>query len=212
MTARVGAFTAAVGRWRIASRRGCDRHATMSESALIAAAAAGDRDAFAWLMGTHEGKIRGLLLRLTGDGSVSDDLAQEVFFRAFRGVAAFRGGARLGTWLYRIAYNVFLNHRSRTRQFAELPPDFARAATTGANPLADPLSAPRSDLRRDLGAAIGTLPDRYRAVVVLYYLQEVTYPEIAEILDLPLGTVKTHLHRAKRLLRTELERSPGRAS
>jgi RNA polymerase sigma-70 factor (ECF subfamily) len=66
------------------------------------------------------------------------------------------------------------------------------------------MSAPRSDLRRDLSAAIETLPERYRAVVVLYYLEEVSYPEIADILSVPLGTVKTHLHRAKKLLRERM--------
>ncbi len=140
-------------------------------------------------------------MRLAQDRVLADDLAQEVFLRAYRGLVGFRGHSSLGTWLYRIAYNVFLNHRSRCKRFSALPEDYdVRAAAPE-----DALSAPRSDMRRDLRSAIAELPDRYRAVVVLYYLQEVTYPEIAEILDLPLGTVKTHLHRAKRLLRRAME-------
>lgn len=168
------------------------------ESAVLRRAAAGDRAAMTSLVQRHQGRVRGLLLRLSGgDGPLADDLAQEVFLRAFRGLVGFRGKAAFSTWLYRIAYNVFINHRARTRSFAPLPPDYD-AKTPAPR---DALSAPRSDLRRDLETAIQRLPERYRTVVILYYLEEVTYPEIADILDVPLGTVKTHLHRAKRALR-----------
>ncbi len=156
--------------------------------------------AFAELLRRHQGKVRGLLLRLAGDRTLADDLAQEVFLRAYRGLAGFEGRARFSTWLYRIAYNVYLNHRTRVRELAALPDGFE----AGAMAPETSLSANRSDLRRDLDVAIGALPDRYRAVVMLYYLEDVSYPEIAEILDLPLGTVKTHLHRAKRILRENL--------
>jgi RNA polymerase sigma-70 factor (ECF subfamily) len=86
-------------------------------------------------------------------------------------------------------------------KFAALPQGYD-AATVAPD---DAHSAPRADLRRDLEGAVAELPERYRGVVVLYYLQDLSYPEIAEILELPLGTVKTHLHRAKRLLRTKLQ-------
>jgi len=169
----------------------------LPELSLVLRAGRGDRVAFAELVRRHQGKVRALLLRLCGDRSLADDLAQEVFLRAYRGLVGFEGRSSFGTWVYRISYNVYLNHRTRTRSYAALPEDYdARAAAPD-----DALSAPRSDLRRDLQAAIAELPERYRAVIVLYYLQEVSYPEIAEILELPLGTVKTHLHRAKRMLR-----------
>ncbi|MCA9655762.1 MAG: sigma-70 family RNA polymerase sigma factor [Myxococcales bacterium] len=170
------------------------------EETLVGRAGRGDRVAFAELVRRHQGKVRALLLRLSGDRSLADDLAQEVFLRAYRGLVGFEGRSSFGTWLYRISYNVYLNHRARTRSFAALPEDYdVRAAAPD-----DSMSVPRSDLRRDLGAAIAELPERYRAVIVLYYLQEVSYPEIAEILELPLGTVKTHLHRAKRMLRQQM--------
>lgn len=172
----------------------------MAESMLVTRAGRGDRVAFAELVRRHQGKVRALLMRLAGDRSLADDLAQEVFLRAYRGLVGFEGRSSFGTWVYRISYNVYLNHRTRTRSFAALPEDYdVRAAAPE-----DALSAPRADLRRDLEAAIAELPERYRAVIVLYYLQEVSYPEIAEILELPLGTVKTHLHRAKRLLRQHM--------
>lgn len=170
------------------------------EAVVVRRAAGGQRVAFAELVRRHQGKVRGLLLRLCGDRSLADDLAQEVFLRAYRGLVGFQGRSAFGTWLYRITYNVYLNQRTRVRSFAMLPEDYDSRTVAPE----DALSAPRSDLRRDLAAAIATLPDRYRAVVVLYYLEEVSYPQIAEILAVPLGTVKTHLHRAKRMLRTQM--------
>ncbi len=172
----------------------------LDEEALVRLASQGRRAAFAALVRRHQGKVRGLLLRLCSDRTLADDLAQECFLRAYRGMVGFEGRASFGTWLYRIAYNVYLNHRARVRDWGVLPPDYDRRAAAPE----DDHSPPRADLRRDLEAAIAGLPERYRAVVVLFYLQDVSYPEIAEILDLPLGTVKTHLHRAKRMLRSQL--------
>lgn len=179
----------------------------LDDEALVERAGKGDDNAaFAELVRRHQGKVRGLLLRLSGDATLADDLAQEVFLRAYRGLVGFEGRSRFSTWLYRIAYNVFLNHRTRTREHASLPEGFeARASAPESE-----LSPQRYDLRRDLADAVARLPERYRAVVTLYYLQDVSYPEIAEILDLPLGTVKTHLHRAKKLLREHLHE--GRTS
>jgi RNA polymerase sigma-70 factor (ECF subfamily) len=167
------------------------------ETRLLPRAAQGDRPAFTELVRRHQGRVRSLLLRLCADRTLADDLAQEVFLRAFRGLVGFEGRSSFGTWVYRIAYNVFLNYRARARELWSLPEDYETRAAAPE----DAMSAGRSDLRRDLEGAIDALPERYRAVVVLYYLHEVSYPEIAEILDVPLGTVKTHLHRAKRLLR-----------
>ena len=170
------------------------------EAVLVRRACEGDKPAFAELVRRNQGRVRGLLMRLAQDRVLADDLAQEVFLRAYRGLVGFQGRSAFGTWLYRIAYNVYLNNRTRVRRFCELPEDYVAAAVAPESAL----SAPRADLRRDLSAAIETLPERYRAVVVLYYLEEVSYPEIADILGVPLGTVKTHLHRAKKLLRERM--------
>jgi RNA polymerase sigma-70 factor (ECF subfamily) len=174
--------------------------ASLEEPDLVTRACEGDKPAFAELVRRHQGRVRGLLMRLAQDRVLADDLAQEVFLRAYRGLVGFQRRSAFGTWLYRIAYNCYLNNRTRVRRFCELPEDYVAAAVAPESAL----SAPRSDLRRDLSAAIESLPERYRAVVVLYYLEEVSYPEIADILSVPLGTVKTHLHRAKKLLRERM--------
>jgi RNA polymerase sigma-70 factor (ECF subfamily) len=173
----------------------------LDEASLLTRASAGRRDAFAELVRRHQAKVRALLQRLCSDRTLADDLAQEVFLRAYRGLVGFEGRASFGTWLYRISYNVYLNHSTRVRRFSGLPEGYDNEAAAPE----DGTSAPRADLRTDLETAIRTLPPRYHAVVVLFYRQELSYPEIAEILELPLGTVKTHLHRAKRLLRAALE-------
>jgi len=180
------------------------------ELLLERAGRGGDNKAFAELVRRHQGRVRGLLVRLTGDRVLADDLAQEVFLRTFRGLVGFEGRSRVSTWIYRIAYNVYLNHRARVRELAALPEEFDHRAAAPD----DRHSANRADLRRDLASAVCGLPEHYRAVVTLYYLEDVSYPEIADILDLPLGTVKTHLHRAKRLLRASLQGwdlAPGNA-
>jgi RNA polymerase sigma-70 factor (ECF subfamily) len=169
----------------------------LSDEELVQRGSDGDQAAFSELVRRHQGKVRGLLLRLSGNRVVADDLAQEVFLRAFRGLVGFEGRARFSTWLYRIAYNVFLNHRARHRELHALPTGFESRQAAGPSDHAPA----RSDLRRDLEGAIAQLPERYRAVITLHYIEDVSYPEMAEILDLPLGTIKTHLHRAKRMLR-----------
>ena len=174
---------------------------SLDEAALVRLARGRDGSAFAELVRRHQGKVRGLLLRLTGNAVLADDLGQEAFLRAYRGLPHFQGRSRFSTWLYRIAYNVFLNHRTQTREHAPLP---AASLRRQAAP-DDELSAGRRDLRADLDAAIAQLPDRYRAVVMLYYMRELTYPEIADVLQVPLGTVKTHLYRAKKSLREHLQ-------
>ncbi len=170
------------------------------ESELLDRARRSDQRAFAVLVRRHQGKIRGLLLRLTASRTLADDLAQEVFLRAYRALPGFEGRSSFSTWTYRIAYNVFLNYRTRSRAHLSLPEGMEGDASVSASDE----SPGHSDLKSDLSQAIASLPPRYRAVVVLYYLRDVTYREIAEILELPIGTVKTHLHRARALLRTRM--------
>ena len=88
----------------------------LDERRLLARASRGDRHAFGELVRGHEGRVRALLLRLCADRTLADDLAQEVFLRAFRGLVGFEGRSAFGTWVYRIAYNVYCNHRTRTRR------------------------------------------------------------------------------------------------
>jgi len=169
---------------------------------LTRAAASGRKPAaFGELVRRHQGKIRALLLRLTrGNRTLCDDLTQETFLRAYRGLGGFEERARFTTWIHRIAYFVYLNHRNRVRQPAALPDEFE--LTTPAPE--DELSARRADLRRDLSLLVEALPDRYREVIIMHFMRHVPYRDIATALDMPLGTVKTQLHRAKLMMREQM--------
>ncbi len=177
--------------------------AELTQWTSAAEVAGGDpSEAFGELMRRHQNKIRALLLRLTrGNRTLCDDLTQETFLRAYRGMASFEGRARFTTWLHRIAYFVYLNHRNRVRQPAALPEEFE---VTVAAP-EDELSPARCDLRHDLGLLVEGLPASYREVVVMHFMRHVAYRDIAEALDMPLGTVKTQLHRAKLMMREQLQ-------
>jgi RNA polymerase sigma-70 factor, ECF subfamily len=165
-----------------------------SDADLIARVLArDDRHAFSTLVRRHQSAVRGLLRRLTcGNESQADDLAQETFWRAYRGLRGYRAGARLSTWLHRIAYNVFLNSiRRREPTGLEEP----TAATPGGN---------HAMLRHDLAHALVDLAPAERAAITLAFGREHTHQEVAAILDCPLGTVKTHIARGKEKLRKRL--------
>jgi RNA polymerase sigma-70 factor (ECF subfamily) len=155
-----------------------------------------DRHAFAALVRRYQSPVRGLLRRLTaGDAAWADDLAQETFVRAWRGLRRWRGEAGLSTWLYRIAFNVFASEaEKRARRATDVVADVPEAATEMEG----------LTLRRDLSGALACLSPAERAVVALTYAEGATNEEVAETLQVPLGTVKTHLHRAKARLREVL--------
>jgi RNA polymerase sigma-70 factor, ECF subfamily len=178
----------------------------VDDARLTAAAQAGCRVAFAQLVRRHDARVLGIARSMGCDPALADDLRQEVFVRALRGVGGFAGRSRFGTWLHSITVNVVRNHRARTRVFAELPGggDVDIAATE------DRCGPRRAALRHDLGLAIARLPQAHRVVVELHYAHQLGYAEIAAELAMPLGTVKTVLHRAKHQLREMLpEWSPA---
>jgi RNA polymerase sigma-70 factor (ECF subfamily) len=172
------------------------------ERELVRRSRGGDEDAFARLVERTQSGVYNLLLRMTRDPEEAVDLTQETFLRAWRALPGFRGDARVSTWLYRIAYNVCLNRRVLDRT--------ALADMAGAERVASPAHEEpaavfeRKERRERLLATVDRLPPAYRLVLHLYYWGELTYDEIADVLKLPLGTVKTHLHRAKQALRDPL--------
>ena len=170
-----------------------------SDAGLIARVLVGDdRGAFAVLVNRHQAGIRGLLRRLCGgDTALADDLAQETFVRAYRGLRGFRGTARLSTWLHRIAYNVFLN-QSASRSQREPSGDLA-------GEILSPAPAENALLRYDLERAMIALRPAEAAALTLSYVHLFTHEEIAEVLDCPVGTVKTNIARGKDRLRAQLE-------
>ena len=183
-----------------------------NESDLVRRSQGGDQQAFAVLVQAYQGTAYALALRLLRNPDDAADMAQEAFIRAWQALPRFRGQSRFGTWLYRIVYNLSLNRQDALRRQGPRVVDGEAVAAALPAREGDPVrTAEAGELREWLWEQVDLLPERYRAVLVLYYLRELTYDEIAEILDLPLGTVKTHLYRAKAELKKRLERQwPGR--
>jgi RNA polymerase sigma-70 factor (ECF subfamily) len=169
------------------------------EGALIERCRKGDDErAFGELVDRYKDLVYGMVTRLSLDRTQVEDLAQEVFLKIHRGLPYFRGEARLSTWIYRIVANVCSQSRGKPRVEVSLEqgPD---------RPAIDPGAADGAfanlELRDRLEKAIAQLPEQYRFLIAAHHLKGVQYEALAEALDIPIGTVKTHLHRAKRRLR-----------
>jgi RNA polymerase sigma-70 factor (ECF subfamily) len=170
---------------------------------LIERCRKGDDAAFGELVDRYKDLVYGLIYRMVPDRSAVDDLAQDVFLKVHRGIPYFRGDARLSTWIFRIVQNVCVEWRGSRRPDVSIEP-----ARDGAPPREfGAADATFSDLetRDRLHKAMAQLPPNYRLLISAHYLEGVQYEALAEALNLPLGTVKTHLYRAKRRLRELLE-------
>jgi RNA polymerase sigma factor (sigma-70 family) len=176
----------------------------VSDAALIArVVVSDDRHAFGELVRRHQSTVRATLRKLTGGNiALADDLAQETFLLAYRNLKSFRQEARFSTWLYRIAYNAFLGDARRIKE-QQLPDD--------ADALAPPVDvveqrgvASRAALSVDLERAMKVLSDAERAAIVQCYHNDLTHEEAAVVLGCPVGTVKTHILRAKEKLKARL--------
>ena len=165
----------------------------LDELALITRCVlADDRRAFGQLVEAYQPQVRRMLMNLTlGDAMLCDDLAQETFLKAYVNLRSFKGVSRFSTWLYRIAYNEFYAYR-RQRQDASLDDYAHEAASRDAD----------DDVETALTVqqALARLSDAERTAVTLFYLEEQPIKRIATIMQIPEGTVKSHLHHAKRHL------------
>src|SRR4051795_6010752 len=178
----------------------------VNERALLERCRAGDENAFQELVDRYKRLVFALIARTVQDRSRAEDLAQDVFLRIHRGLPYFRGEARLSTWIYRIVANLCLQEQARPP--AALSLDDERTGEQAA-PSAPDRQFGDLELRDRLEKAIARLPANYRLLVAAHYLHGVRYEGLAEALQLPLGTVKTQLYRAKQQLRRMLETDLG---
>mgnify|MGYP001829173323 CR=1 FL=1 len=176
-----------------------------TEKQIVARAQQGDPAAFEALMDMHAQYVYNLALRVVQNPQEAEDLAQEAFLRAWRGLPAFRGQSKFSTWLYRIVTNLCYNQLPRIkRELASLAPDeeAIRLPDEYQSPEGGVLTA---ELRTHLHTIIEELPESYRLLITLRHLQGMSYKEISQVTDMPLGTVKTGIYRARQLLKTALE-------
>ena len=174
-----------------------------SEHELVERCRQGDETAFRELVDQYKGLVFALIARSMTDRARAEELAQDVFLKVHKGLPYFRGESKLSTWMYRIVINVLSQERPRgTTISLDDPPAGDRPVMQIA---ADDRSFGDLVLKDRLQKAIERLPVQYQVLVNGHYLKGMRYEDLAEALDLPMGTVKTHLHRAKRQLRLLLE-------
>ena len=172
-------------------------------------AAGGNREAFDGLVRRYQAQIVNLARAMTASDADVDDLAQEVFIRAWRAMAGFRSQSTFRTWLYGIAINVIRTHRGRRSRLRLLFWTAPKTADPGADPLErasadDGIEAPLA-IRDAIDRALATLPPDMREAVVLRDVQGLDYREIADALGIPVGTVESRIFRARQRLRPLLE-------
>ncbi|MFH1502228.1 MAG: sigma-70 family RNA polymerase sigma factor [Candidatus Eisenbacteria bacterium] len=186
-----------------------DRRSEPTEEELIARAVGGDQHAYGVLVERYSDFVYTVVLRVVGSAEDAEDVAQEAFVRAHRALPRFRGDSKFSSWLYRIAVNRALTHlkrRSRRPATVEMTMSPRVEAEVRSHRAAeDPERLVLTEeFRARVRDAVATLPPRYRAAVTLFYLEERSYKEVADALGVPMGTLKTHLHRARAMLRREL--------
>lgn len=186
---------------------------TITDRELVARALEGSTEAQHLLVRRFEKPVLSLIVRMVRDPALAEDLAQEAFIKAFRHLRKYDPKRKLASWLFKIAHNTTLDHLRRHAPDA-IPLERPGEDEGGGGPaavLADETlrspeaTAQRGDLAAALGAAVAALRPEYREIVLLRYQEELAYQEIAEVTALPLGTVKTHLHRARKELMAALE-------
>jgi RNA polymerase sigma-70 factor (ECF subfamily) len=165
---------------------------------ILAVVERDDRRAYAQLVLRHQGQVRSVLRRLTkGDAALADDLAQETFVLAWKSLKRFRFESRFSTWLYRIAFNAWQSEARRKREVL-LDDDSILDSPATACEMPDIVA------RVDLERAMTALSDGERAAIAACYYADLSHEEAAVALGMPLGTVKTHVLRAKAKLRARL--------
>jgi RNA polymerase sigma-70 factor (ECF subfamily) len=194
------------------ARAPADPAAREAERALLAALRAGDDAAYEQLVREHGAHLLAVARRLLGDGEDARDAVQEAFVSAFRAIGSFAGDAKLSTWLHRIAVNAALMKLRTRRRKPEQPIDDLLPTFEADGHRRDP-GGPwqpaerleRRETRKLVRDAISRLPESYRTVLVLRDIEELDTAEVAELLGVNAGVVKTRLHRARQALRTLLD-------
>ena len=188
----------------------------LSDDSLVERARQHDLAAFEALMRRHNRRLFRVARGVLRDSDEAQDAVQEAYLRAYRGLAGFRGEAKLSTWLVRIVANeALMRRRRRARTAAVVPLDATAASTEEWNSLMSDRPGPeqdasRAEMRRMIEARIDGLPDSYRAVFVLRALEELSVEETAGVLQIPEATVRTRFFRARALLPEGLAREVDR--
>jgi RNA polymerase sigma-70 factor (ECF subfamily) len=190
---------------------------SQEESAIVAELKAGSEEAYAWLIGEFQQPVYGLVYRIVNDPADAADTTQDVFLKVFRGMKQFHGESSLKTWIYRIALHEAANRRRwwfrHKAKETSIEPVEAEGSSIGESAvraaLTDQADSPfdnfaHHEVRKRVEEELGKIAEPYRTTLILRDLEEMSYEEIAEVLEISLGTVKSRLTRGREALRQRL--------
>ncbi len=188
---------------------------SQEEAAIVAELKAGSEAAYTWLIGEFQQPVYGLVYRIVNDPSDAADTTQDVFLKVFRGMKHFHGSSSLKTWIYRIALHEAANRRRwwfrHKAKETSIEPVESEAGTSEAMQaaLTDPAESPfesvaHHEVQRRVEEEVKKMPEPYRTTLILRDLEDMSYEEIAEVLEISLGTVKSRLTRGREILRQKL--------
>jgi RNA polymerase sigma-70 factor (ECF subfamily) len=179
------------------------------ENELVKLASKGDEQAFEQLVKIYEKRVYTMALRLVGNADDAFDIAQEAFIRVYRSLSGFKGEAKFSTWIYRIVSNLCIDFNRRTKRFRQVPLEYSDEDESFEISIPDDRYDPereleRSEITRAVESALESLTPEHKEIFILRELNGMSYAEIADIMDLEEGTVKSRLFRARDKLRSAL--------
>jgi len=177
--------------------------ADFNDQLIVSQIVSGQKDMFRLLVRRHERAVYGMGLSFFRNREDASDFSQEVFLKAYRNLSNFEGRSRFSTWLYKIAYNTALNEVNRKKEYLSLADENTdKLVYTGDTPEKNAL---RSAAKEAVKAAVKELPERFGLCIDLFFFYDRSYQEIEAITGIPVNTIKSHVFRAKILLREKLE-------
>lgn len=173
---------------------------------LIDRITSGDTEAFAELVEMYQRLVFHIVMRLIRNQADREDVAQEIFVKVYRNLPKFKFESKVSTWIARIAYNTSLNYLNKKKVplFEDQVSNNGTVETRVSLDESPNEEVEQSDLSQRLKDEIDKLPPHFKTIITLYHIEQMSYAEIAEIMDLPDGTVKSHLFRARKLLKERL--------
>jgi RNA polymerase sigma-70 factor (ECF subfamily) len=172
---------------------------------IVSQIAAGQKDMFRLLVRRHERAVYGMGLSFFRNAEDASDFTQEVFLKVYRSLSRFEGRSRFSTWLYKIAYNTAVNGVNRRKEYRSLAEDDSLEDAPAIDNDTPERLLLRGAARDAVTEALKELPERYRVCVDLFFFYDRSYQEIEAITGFPVNTIKSHVFRAKKLLREKLE-------
>ena len=172
-----------------------------NDELIIGQITAGQTDLFRLLVGRYQRPVYGMGLSFFRNAEDASDFSQEVFLKVYRNLSRFEGRSRFSTWLYKIAYNTAVNEVNRRKEYRSL----AEAEFEPTNGDTPERLMIRQAAREAVVASLRELPERYRVCIDMFFFYDCSYREIEDITGFPVNTVKSHVFRAKKLLREKLK-------